>query len=287
MESLLTKQSEDFFAKGTAIESLDERLDRVFLTETTLLSEDHRQELAEWANSEFGSELTAEDLRGLDRDYTRIHLNDAYQAKYRPELRQAERSLILEVIDTAWKEHLYFMDHLRSGIGLVGYAQKDPKVEYKREGRKAFQNVWNRVDSQVSAAIFRMDRQSPDFVGSLWRITNVEHEDPQQASQKEYREESGDVNRGLPTMPWILSKTRGQKLVEMIPVPVAAAKNIRSATAQALPEWTCDKSHSSWRTSHTVFIADKYDLSAADRSRFTNHRLSHDCAGKISTRMVS
>ncbi|MDG2391128.1 MAG: preprotein translocase subunit SecA [Planctomycetaceae bacterium] len=198
METLLTKQSEDFFAKGTTIESLDERLDRVFVTETTRLSEDQRTEFVTWANSEFGSELTAEDLRGLDRDYTRIRLNDAYQAKYRPELRQAERSLILEVIDTAWKEHLYYMDHLRSGIGLVGYAQKDPKVEYKREGRKAFQTVWNRVDSQVSAAIFRMDRQSPDFVGSLWRITNVEHEDPQKASQKEYQEESGRREPGAP-----------------------------------------------------------------------------------------
>lgn len=234
MESLLTKQSEDFFAKGTAIESLDERLDRVFLTETTLLSEDHRQELAEWANSEFGSELTAEDLRGLDRDYTRIHLNDAYQAKYRPELRQAERSLILEVIDTAWKEHLYFMDHLRSGIGLVGYAQKDPKVEYKREGRKAFQNVWNRVDSQVSAAIFRMDRQSPDFVGSLWRITNVEHEDPQQASQKEYREESGGREPGAPNDAVDPIKNTGPKVGRNDPCPCGSGKKYKKCHGAGL-----------------------------------------------------
>ena len=57
---------------------------------------------------------------------------------YRPELYQVELTLILEVLDTAWKDHLYYMDHLRSGIGLVGYAQLDPKVEYRREGRKTF-----------------------------------------------------------------------------------------------------------------------------------------------------
>ncbi|MEZ6145939.1 MAG: hypothetical protein R3B91_11095 [Planctomycetaceae bacterium] len=53
----------------------------------------------------------------------------------------AERAVLLDVLDHAWKEHLY-MDHLRQGIGLVGYAQKDPKVEYKREGI-AFEAMWD------------------------------------------------------------------------------------------------------------------------------------------------
>ena len=68
------------------------------------------------------------------------------------------------------------MDQLRDGINLVGYAQKDPKVEYKREGRKAFQQMWNRVAEQVSGAIFRMDKESPEFVGSLWQITGTRHD---------------------------------------------------------------------------------------------------------------
>ena len=84
METLLTKLSEEFFAKGSVIESLDERLDGMFESETTRLRDEQRQELVDWANSEFGSELTAEELRGLPRDDTRIRLNDAYQAKYRP-----------------------------------------------------------------------------------------------------------------------------------------------------------------------------------------------------------
>jgi preprotein translocase subunit SecA len=95
----------------------------------------------------------------------------------------------LEVLDTAWKEHLYYMDHLRQGIGLVGYAQKDPKVEYKREGMKAFSQMWDRVGQQVTTAIFRLDQESPAFVGSLWQITETTHEEVESSSS--YSEDSG------------------------------------------------------------------------------------------------
>ncbi|HSG71951.1 MAG TPA: SEC-C metal-binding domain-containing protein, partial [Planctomycetaceae bacterium] len=190
MAQILRELSQAYFAKGSAISELDERLDAIFTDEKTLATEQQRQELADWSNSQFGGDLDAEKLRNLNRDQSRIRINDAYQAKFRPELRQAERSLILEVVDTAWKEHLYYMDHLRSGIGLVGYAQKDPKVEYKREGRRAFKGVWNRIGNQVTGAIFRMDRQSPDFVGSLWRITSVEHEDGRAAVERQMRQQT-------------------------------------------------------------------------------------------------
>ncbi|HUG20777.1 MAG TPA: preprotein translocase subunit SecA [Planctomycetaceae bacterium] len=190
MAQILRELSQAYFAKGLAISELDERLDAIFTDEKTLATEQQRQELVDWSHSQFGGNLDAEKLRNLNRDQTRIRINDVYQAKFRPELRQAERSLILEVVDTAWKEHLYYMDHLRSGIGLVGYAQKDPKVEYKREGRRAFKGVWNRIGNQVTGAIFRMDRQSPDFVGSLWRITSVEHEDGRAAVERQMRQQT-------------------------------------------------------------------------------------------------
>ena len=95
---------------------------------------------------------------------------------FRPELRQTERSVLLEIVDTAWKDHLYYMGHLRQGIGLMGYAQKDPKTEYKREGRKAYNLMWQRIAEQVTSAIFRMEQESPAFVGSLWKITATEQD---------------------------------------------------------------------------------------------------------------
>ena len=55
-------------------------------------------------------------------------------------MRRMERALLLQILDTAWKEHLLAMDHLRSSVGLRGYAQVDPKVEYKREGMRLFEH---------------------------------------------------------------------------------------------------------------------------------------------------
>ena len=121
----------------------------------------------------------------------------AYDKRYRPELYQVERALILEILDTAWKDHLYYMDHLRSGIGLVGYAQLDPKVEYKREGRKTFLSMWDRVAQQVTSAIFRIEKESPGFVGSLWQITAVSHAEAAPMTRRRPRSE-GQVGRDWP-----------------------------------------------------------------------------------------
>jgi len=122
------------------------------------------------------SDLTVEQMAQMPRSELHRLLADAYQGRFRPELREAERALLLEVLDTSWKDHLHFMDHLRQGIGLVGYAQKDPKVEYRREGMKAFDQMWKGIGQQVTGAIFRLEKESPGFVGSLWRITDVRHD---------------------------------------------------------------------------------------------------------------
>ncbi|WP_437231180.1 preprotein translocase subunit SecA [Planctomicrobium sp. SH661] len=104
---------------------------------------------------------------------------------YRPELGQAERYLLLEMLDHAWKEHLYYMDHLRSGIGLVGYAQKDPKVEYKREGMKAFEQMWDRIAEQSTSAVFRLETESsPQFLESLWANASEQHSQARSAAEE-------------------------------------------------------------------------------------------------------
>ena len=59
------------------------------------------------------------------------------------------------------------MDHLRSGIGLVGYAQVDPKTEYKREGMKEFDAMWDGVQDKVTEAVFRMEERKA-FQKSVW-----------------------------------------------------------------------------------------------------------------------
>jgi preprotein translocase subunit SecA len=138
---------------------------------------DDLAKIKDWAKSSFGVSVDTDVWDELGVDEARRKLLSLYDLQYRPELGQAERSLILELLDTAWKDHLYHMDHLRSGIGLVGYAQKDPKTEYKKEGMRAFDQMWERIGEQVTASIFRIEVQSPEFVGSLWDISATSHAD--------------------------------------------------------------------------------------------------------------
>ena len=65
-------------------------------------------------------------------------------------MREMEKVLVLQILDSSWMEHLRAMDHLRSSVGLQGYAQIDPKVEYKREGMKIFAEMWTGVSATRS-----------------------------------------------------------------------------------------------------------------------------------------
>ena len=135
-------------------------------------------ELVQWANREFQTELDAETLSKSNRDTLKGAVRQAYERRYRREIYQTERSVLIEMLDTQWKDHLYFMDHLRVGIGLVGYAQKDPKVEYRKEGMHGFEQMWDRIAAQVTGTIFRVETQLPESTGSVWQITSTEHASP-------------------------------------------------------------------------------------------------------------
>ncbi|WP_284046771.1 preprotein translocase subunit SecA [Cupriavidus campinensis] len=73
-----------------------------------------------------------------------------------------ERSVMLQSIDTHWREHLAALDHLRQGIHLRGYAQKDPKQEYKRESFELFARLLDVIKSEVTRVIFNVQIQSPE-----------------------------------------------------------------------------------------------------------------------------
>ncbi|QDT98373.1 preprotein translocase subunit SecA [Gimesia aquarii] len=206
IQQILSTESEKVFVNGEASSQIEQFLTKAYSEEATVASGNgvhggsHNPalgELVEWANQELETNLTTEELEPLSDDEIRTRLYQAYNHRYRPELSQAERSLILEVLDTSWKDHLYYMDHLRAGIGLVGYAQKDPKVEYRREGMKAFDAMWGRIGQQVTSAIFRLEKQSPDFVGSLWQVTSTVHEE---VSDDYGYDESGEES-GSPSEP--------------------------------------------------------------------------------------
>ncbi len=102
-----------------------------------------------------------------------------------------ERNSVAEPGRHGWKDHLLAMDHLRSSVGLKGWAQMDPKVEYKREGMKMFDQMWTSVAERTTDLIFRMEQLDEDFVGSTWVETSARHDEAASTSEIASQQEAG------------------------------------------------------------------------------------------------
>jgi preprotein translocase subunit SecA len=104
--------------------------------------------LQDWVRSE--EELDEEGLRARVAQATHEHYERKMQAVDREALHQFERAVMLQTLDGHWREHLGALDHLRQGIHLRGYAQKNPKQEYKREAFELFSMMLDTVRNEVT-----------------------------------------------------------------------------------------------------------------------------------------
>jgi preprotein translocase subunit SecA len=112
----------------------------------------------------YGQFFIYPDISGNSVDELRESLNEqikmAYEEKEKdigPDmLRHLEKIVMLQVVDSQWKDHLLNMDHLKEGIGLRGYGQRDPLVEYKKEAFEAFAEVGGRISSEVVSRLFKI-----------------------------------------------------------------------------------------------------------------------------------
>ena len=107
--------------------------------------------------TQFGARVNPSDLAGMTLDQLEVELFERAKHTYEAKeelvganlMREAERNIMLHVIDDQWKDHLLSMDHLKEGIGLRGYGQKDPLVEYKKESFKLFQDMMDRIEDET------------------------------------------------------------------------------------------------------------------------------------------
>jgi preprotein translocase subunit SecA len=112
--------------------------------------------------SQFGVKIDLEALQGLLRNEIEDHINELLERRFKekedligPEhMQEAECMIMLNVIDTQWKDHLLSMDHLKEGIGLRGYGQKDPLIEYKKESFELFQDMMDRIEDETIRYLF-------------------------------------------------------------------------------------------------------------------------------------
>ncbi|MFU8818682.1 MAG: preprotein translocase subunit SecA [Desulfurivibrio sp.] len=99
-------------------------------------------------------------------------------------MRQLERIILLQMVDSHWKEHLLNMDHLKEGIGLRGYGQKNPLIEYKREGFHMFMEMIDRMREQTVSTLFRVRLVREDEVEAM-EAQQRNRRQPMQLSREE------------------------------------------------------------------------------------------------------
>ena len=122
---------------------------------------------------------------------------------------QFERSLLLQQIDQHWREHLAALDHLRQGIHLRGYAQKNPKQEYKREAFELFEAMLEAIRREITQVLMTVRIQAPEAVEAVVehepQLTEVHYEHPQSSvlaatasKQEEHASKGEPVRNALP-----------------------------------------------------------------------------------------
>jgi preprotein translocase subunit SecA len=139
--------------------------------------------------------FSQEELEKLGRDAVLRRYLKAAEESYTAQearlgaagLRTVERHVTLEAIDTAWKDHLYAMDHLKEGVGLRAYGQKDPLIEYKRDGFEMFSQMMAGIKETVVPLLLRMEA-----------VHEEEEEAPEEDLRlRQYKESRPELNLGV------------------------------------------------------------------------------------------
>jgi preprotein translocase subunit SecA len=160
----------EFDSRGFMLQTLEAKVDGVVQENAPENAHPSEWDLEEMLNQlemifPVRQMVKIEDLEKKDREEIRRTLQDAalaaYQAKeaeVTPEILRIveQRYLLLPIIDRMWVDHLYIMDHLKTGIGLRGYGQIDPRVEYEKEAYEIFEDLKNNIADEAIKGVFRV-----------------------------------------------------------------------------------------------------------------------------------
>jgi preprotein translocase subunit SecA len=140
-----------------------------------------------------------------------------------PTLRWLERHILLDVVDAQWKDHLLTLDHLKEGIGLRGYGQKDPLVEFKKEAFILFDDLMNRIDTEAVRFLFLVRPAEPTAAPSGQTTTSTAPKPPTPRGLSQYSPE--EMERRQKRQQQQLQFQAGSAPVEP-PKPVRAAAKV-------------------------------------------------------------
>ena len=141
------------------------------------------KELAAEAGLDLPLQKMLEDNPDLHEETLRERIFDAADESYKAKevlasndtMRQFERSVMLQSLDSHWREHLAALDHLRQGIHLRSYAQKNPKQEYKREAFLLFENLLNTVKAEVTKITMLVQVRPHEELEAIEPVANVQN----------------------------------------------------------------------------------------------------------------
>jgi preprotein translocase subunit SecA len=218
----------------TIFEWLEELLDGIL--DTYAAPDAHPEDwdlpgLSEALHRQFDLKLPAEVSGGevVSHQGLRELLWDAVERHYRRReadlgteaMRHLERVVMLQVLDTQWKDHLLSMDHLKEGIGLRGYGQRDPLTEYKREAFDIFTEMVERVKAQVVEWLFKVQlvrEAAPEMRG----ISRAAASNPWAEATESRGEATGEPARARPA-----PRVAGQKVGRNDPCPCGSGKKYK------------------------------------------------------------
>ncbi|MEM7083682.1 MAG: preprotein translocase subunit SecA [Pseudomonadota bacterium] len=160
-EEVLTGVVEEYLPPGATDQLWEpDTLDQVLLQEFGT-----RFKIEQWLSEDKQAksvDVSQKVITELDKDYEEKVTNIGEEP-----MRNFEKAIMLQQLDNHWKEHLAAMDHLRQGIHLRGYAQKNPKQEYKREAFTMFSNMLDRFKRDVTSILCRVQIQSPEEAAAV------------------------------------------------------------------------------------------------------------------------
>ncbi len=214
IEGLREEVVYDFIGQYIPPESLIEQWDVSGLEAALAAEFTSTQPLEKWLDEDDAldeEKLCARILAQLEAEYAQ---KEGAWAAADINMRLVEKQVMLQILDQKWKEHLASMDHLRQGIHLRAYAQKQPKQEFKRESFELFQNLLFDIKYELVRMLSRMQIESPEEVEAQERLRRAE---AAKRMNFEHRKAQGMGGEGTPTQSPNQADPKGETFVRNQP----------------------------------------------------------------------
>ncbi len=181
-------------------------------------------ETIEWANQRY--RLTLDPEQYPDEPSANEAALEAARAFTRRELSDLEKYVLLQIYDLTWKDHLYAMDHLKESVFLRAFAEKDPKLEYKQEGYRMFNEMLDQVEDKVTDTIFkvRLDRRQPQQ-RDVWSKSKTQHDQVSQFEMAQRQRAAATAPQGERKVKQIVVET--PKVGRNDPCPCGSGKKYK------------------------------------------------------------